>query len=168
MCDGGVAVCVWVCVVHSTQSNLKIRLWIGFEFGFHSASPRAIIVRPLAFPLLARRHDRLHAVIYTDVCVWVCVSVSIHMHIRRALLIPRASFDKRAAKSRNLQNLCVHTCLCSQCECVYCVYSVCVFLVVINALRDSCDLWDCWGLCVSQQFVRQMDTFRLIAAKWFK
>lgn len=159
-----VCVCVWVLCIQRNP------IWkFDSELDSNSVSIRLHLVRSSCVHWLFNRWhvDTIASMQawYTDVYVCVCVSVSIHMHIRRALLIPRASFDKRAAKSRNLQNLCVHTCVYSVCVCVC---SVCVFLVVINALRDSCDLWDCWGLCVSQRFVRQMDTFRLIAAKWFK
>lgn len=71
-------------------------------------------------------------------------------------------FDKRAAKSRNLQNLCVFIPSVRACPCA----SISVlFLVVINALRDSYDRLGSVGPVVSQQFVRQMDAFGLIAAK---
>lgn len=113
-------------------------------------------MRPLASQSLARRHDRLHAATIC-ICIGVCVCV-----------YWKSSLDPSCRLTNVLQNREIYK------TCVYIhtyIYSdfVCVlFLVVINALRDSYDRLDTLGplcMCVSQQYVRQMGTFILIAAK---
>lgn len=127
---GGVAVCSWLCVLCIQRKPI----W-KFNSESNSVSIRLHVVRSsFVHWLFNRWHvDTIASMqLYTQMYMCVCVCLSIHMqHIRRALFIPRASFDKRAAKSRNLQNLCVHTCLflvCLseyECVCILCVFCVC-------------------------------------------